>query len=146
MSLALYLSSLVDKIAKDKRSAVMRQVRSKDTKPELVVRRLTHRMGYRYRLHVKELPGTPDIVFSKRRKIIFVHGCMWHGHEGCPNNRRPHSRQDYWIPKLDGNKKRDAVNVAKLNEQGWDVLVIWECEVKNVEELAKRLTYFLGKP
>ncbi|MBX7252582.1 MAG: very short patch repair endonuclease [Candidatus Promineofilum sp.] len=144
-ALFVYLSS-VDKIPKEKRSAVMRRVRSKDTKPELIVRRLAHKMGYRYRLHAKELPGRPDMVFSKRKKIVFVHGCMWHGHEGCPNNRRPHSRQEYWIPKLEGNKRRDVANMASLNEQGWDVLVIWECEVGNVVELAERLAGFLGKP
>ena len=136
----------MDKIPKDKRSAVMRRVRSKDTKPELVVRRMAHSMGYRYRLHVRALPGHPDMVFSKRRKVIFIHGCMWHSHEGCPNNRRPHTRQDYWVPKLDGNKRRDVANIATLKEKGWDVLVIWECEVKKFTELAERLTNFLGKP
>src|SRR5258708_34735266 len=114
----------MDTVSKAKRSDVMRHVRGKDTKPELVVRRLTHAMGYRYRLHEKTLPGRPDLAFISRKKVIFVHGCMWHGHEGCPNNRRPRSRKEYWYPKLDANIRRDAENLSALSKLGWQSLAI----------------------
>jgi DNA mismatch endonuclease (patch repair protein) len=134
----------MDTISPQQRSGVMRRVRSKNTKPEMTVRRLTHAMGYRYRLHVNSLPGKPDLVFSRRKKVIFVHGCMWHGHEGCSNNRRPSTRTDYWNPKLDGNKSRDNLNVQMLCEAGWQVLIIWECEVKkDVKAMSKRISDFL---
>jgi DNA mismatch endonuclease (patch repair protein) len=134
----------VDTVSPEKRSEVMRRVRSKDTKPELLVRRLIHGLGYRYRLHAHKLPGRPDIIFSKRRKVIFVHGCFWHAHEGCPNYRLPKTRRDYWIPKIEGNKLRDVENIRKLGALGWDVLVIWECETKDVENLLPKITDFLG--
>jgi len=121
----------------------MRQVRSEDTKPEMRVRRLTHRMGYRYRLHRKDLPGKPDLVFPGRKKVIFVHGCFWHGHD-CPAGRKiPKTNQAYWTNKLNRNKERDRINQAKLRELGWDVLVIWECETKDEEALAERIVGFL---
>lgn len=133
----------MDNVEKTTRSAVMRRVKSKNTKPELIVRRLLHSMDYRYRLHVKSLPGCPDIVFTRRKKVIFVHGCLWHGHEGCPNNRRPNSRQEYWIPKLDGNITRDIEHNMKLRNMGWDILVIWECETKNKPLLRAKISCFL---
>ena len=121
----------------------MSRVRGKDTKPEMVVRRLVHSLGYRYRLHRSDIAGKPDLVFSIRRKVIFVHGCFWHRHEGCPNNRTPKSRLDFWVPKLESNRVRDQENQAKLKESGWDYLVIWECELKNRERLAERIHQFL---
>src|ERR1700731_843549 len=113
------------------RSENMSRIRSKDTAPELCVRRLAHAMGYRYRLHGKELPGTPDLVFRSRRKVIFIHGCFWHQHGQCRAGRIPRSNADYWIPKLTRNIDRHRVAEAALNKAGWTVLVIWECEIKD---------------
>lgn len=121
----------------------MSRVRSKDTKPEMRVRRLVHSMGYRYRLHYGKLPGKPDMVFPERKKVIFVHGCFWHRHEGCPRCRMPKSRRDFWAPKLEKNKLRDIQNQARLREMGWDVLVIWECETEEAAGLPGRIMYFL---
>jgi len=121
----------------------MRQVRSEDTKPEMRVRRVTHRMGYRYRLHRKDLPGKPDLVFPGRKKVIFVHGCFWHGHD-CPAGRKvPKTNREYWTKKLGRNKERDQLNQAKLQELGWEVLIIWECETKDEDALAERIARFL---
>ena len=121
----------------------MRAVKGRDTGPEMTVRRLAHGMGYRYRLHRKNLPGKPDLVFPERRKVIFVHGCFWHQHT-CPRgSRSPKSSRDYWIPKLKRNKQRDAENQARLCEMGWDVLVIWECEMKDQGALKERIAAFL---
>ncbi|OFM06551.1 very short patch repair endonuclease [Pseudomonas aeruginosa] len=122
----------------------MARVRSKDTKPEMQVRRLVHAMGYRYRLHDRKLPGHPDLVFKGRRKVIFVHGCFWHRHEGCGLARLPKSRLDFWLPKLEGNRLRDARKLEQLNQLGWTSLVIWECELKDIGLLEKRLKTFLG--
>ena len=110
------------------------------------VRRLVHGLGYRYRLHASDLPGRPDLVFRPRRKVIFVHGCFWHRHEGCSRNRTPKSpdRREFWRNKLDGNARRDRVNQAALREMGWAVLVIWECETKDLDRLAEKVTEFLG--
>jgi DNA mismatch endonuclease (patch repair protein) len=124
----------------------MRRVRSKDTGPEMTVRRLVHRMGFRYRLHVRTLHGCPDLVFPRLRKVIFIHGCFWHLHQGCPNARRPSSRTAYWKPKLDSNRKRDRVNERRLRNAGWDVLTVWECQVKRAGELTDRLGQFLHVP
>ncbi len=120
----------------------MARIRSKDTKPEMLVRKLVHGMGYRYRLHAGDLPGRPDLVFRPRRKVIFVHGCFWHRHEGCPANRLPHSRQGYWLEKLNGNARRDRLSQAALREAGWGILVIWECEVSD-DRLSTRIRRFL---
>ena len=124
----------------------MRAIRSKNTVPELVVRRLAHRLGYRFRLHYPHLPGKPDLVFATRRKIIFVHGCFWHGHESpnCSSGLKPKSNRGYWLPKLARNSERDAEHEAALAADGWDVLVIWECETKDDKVLAARLRQFLG--
>lgn len=123
----------------------MASVRSKNTAPELVVRRLAHAMGYRYRLHVEGLPGRPDVVFPARRKVIFVHGCFWHGHEDCRSGRvRPQSNVAYWGPKLARNRARDAANLAALAEAGWSALVVWGCELRDEEALRARLAQFLG--
>ena len=128
------------------RRAVMRAVKGKDTKPEMVVRRLVHGMGYRYRLHRKSLPGKPDMVFGPRKKVIFVHGCFWHQHSdaGCRGARMPLTRFQYWRPKLERNKERDNCNVTNLNRLGWDVLVIWECSLKDIGLTSATLRAFLG--
>ncbi|MCY4557696.1 MAG: very short patch repair endonuclease [Chloroflexi bacterium] len=125
------------------RRRIMQAVKSKDTKPELIVRRVLHRMGYRYRLHRKDLPGKPDIVFVSRRKAIFVHGCFWHAHD-CPKGRLPKSRLDYWQPKLDRNKQRDRTKVEQLRSLGWSVLVIWQCQTADLEALSFCLQDFVG--
>lgn len=135
-----------DPLTPEERSARMRLVPAKDTKPELLVRKLIHAMGYRYRLHARNLPGTPDMVFAGRKKVIFMHGCMWHGHENCRLNRPPGNRQEYWLPKLERNKRRDEENRRKLEELGWSVFIVWECETrrKNIAALLGRVRDFLG--
>jgi len=123
----------------------MSRIRGKDTKPEMRVRRLVHGMGYRYRLHARELPGRPDLVFRPRRKAIFVHGCFWHRHSGCSANRIPKTRADYWRAKLNRNVERDRRNEAALRTAGWGVLVIWECETTgDPDRLARRIRAFLA--
>jgi DNA mismatch endonuclease, patch repair protein len=134
---------LTDKISRERRSENMRRIRAKDTLPEMVVRRLVWGLGYRYRLHRKGLPGRPDLVMAGRRKVIWVHGCFWHCHEDCKEAHIPKSRREYWAPKLEGNKRRDKKNLARLRELGWSVLVIWECETLDGERLEKRLSRFL---
>ena len=126
------------------RSRTMRAVKSRDTSPEKAVRRMAHSLGYRYRLHCKNLPGNPDLVFSGRRKVIFVHGCFWHQHEGCSRSRMPKSNQSYWLPKLARNVERDARVQAELAGMEWNTLIIWECELGNPEMLKERLWWFLG--
>lgn len=124
----------------------MAKVRSKNTKPEMRVRRLVHGMGYRYRLHATDLPGRPDLVFRPRRKVIFVHGCFWHQHAGCARSRMPKSpeRRDYWRAKLNGNAHRDYRNETALQKMGWCFLVIWECQTRDLGDMAKRIRTFLG--
>lgn len=127
----------------------MRRIRSKDTAPEMTVRRLVHGLGYRYRLHRKDLPGNPDLVFSSRKKVIFVHGCFWHQHEdlSCKITNTPKTNLEYWLPKLERTKQRDELNQQKLKETGWDVLVIWECEIEtSLDKVAKRINKFLNAP
>jgi DNA mismatch endonuclease (patch repair protein) len=138
------LESRVDSLSPEERSERMGRVRNKDTKPELTVRRLVHSLGYRYRLHVKHLPGRPDLVFAGRKKIIFVHGCFWHRHNGCPNGSRiPKSKLDFWLPKLESNRARDRAKQTKLLELGWEILTIWECELSDMATLTARITQFL---
>ena len=133
-----------DVFTPQQRSAVMARVKGKDTKPELKLRRLAHAMGYRFRLHRKDLPGSPDLVFPGRRAVIFVHGCFWHGHD-CPRGaRQPKQNAEYWIAKIARNRSRDAAAQAALTEQGWRVGVFWECEMKNPDLLAAQLKTFLG--
>lgn len=123
----------------------MSRVRGKDTAPEMTVRRLVFSLGYRYRLHDKRLPGTPDLVFAGRKKIIFVHGCFWHRHDGCPLARIPKSNTAFWAQKLEANSERDARNLAALRELGWRVLVVWECDLWEWRALTSRLKAFLGR-
>ena len=113
-----------------KRSDVMRKVRGRDTKPEILVRQTLHRAGFRFRIHRRDLPGRPDIVLPKYHAAIFVHGCFWHGHPSCPHAARPMSNVDYWRRKLDRNIERDASNMAALRQAGWHVIVLWECEIR----------------
>ncbi|MBN6739423.1 DNA mismatch endonuclease Vsr [Acidithiobacillus sp. MC6.1] len=122
----------------------MSKVRGKDTSLEMKVRRLLFDLGYRYRLHVSKLPGRPDIVFPGRRKIIFVHGCFWHRHPGCPKASMPKSHVEYWAEKLSRNGERDREAVRKLKEEGWGVLIVWECETKGQEALKRMLVEFLA--
>lgn len=136
----------MDSLSRDKRSERMSRVRGKDTGPELTVRRLVHALGYRFRLHRRDLPGTPDLVFAGRRKVILVHGCFWHRHPdpGCKLARMPKSRQEFWTPKLEGNQARDARNEAALRTLGWDVMTVWECELRDLGSLRNRIGTFLG--
>jgi DNA mismatch endonuclease (patch repair protein) len=136
---------LKDPLSPGERSKRMSLVRSKDTKPEMRVRRLVHAMGYRYHLHPKNLLGRPDIVFPRRRKIVFVHGCFWHQHTCVMGARMPKSRVEFWQHKLYGNKKRDAKIRRRLCAAGWSVLVVWECQTTSrLDRLGKRLRSFLG--
>ena len=134
----------MDTLTKKQRGERMSRIKSKNTKPELRVRRIVHGLGYRYRLHDKSLPGTPDLVFKQRKKAIFVHGCFWHRHKNCHLARLPKSKLDFWLPKLEGNRQRDEKNLKALDNLGWEIMVIWECELIYVEKLTNRLTYFLG--
>ncbi len=133
---------MVDTRTKEQRRRIMQAVRGKDTGPEWTVRRLLHGLGYRYRLHRKDLPGKPDLVFPDRKKAIFVHGCFWHAH-GCRYGQPPKSRLDYWLPKLEQNKKRDAEKRAQLEALGWKVLTVWQCEIRDIEALTTALRAFL---
>jgi DNA mismatch endonuclease (patch repair protein) len=126
------------------RSALMARVRGKNTKPEMVVRRIVHGLGYRYRLHVRSLPGSPDLVFPRKRKIIFVHGCFWHRHEGCGRTTFPKTRADYWSAKFSANVARDAAQATSLRRLGWSVLTIWECEIREVPALPRMISHFLS--
>lgn len=135
---------MTDKLIPERRSANMAAIRSKNMKPEMLVRSVAHRLGYRFRLHRKDLPGKPDLVFGPRKKVIFVHGCYWHQHAdpNCHDGRPPKSNTDYWLPKLQRNVERDASSIRALEALGWSVLVVWECETKS-ETLAERLSAFL---
>lgn len=124
-------------------SARMRRIRKTNTKPEMIVRRLAHRLGYRYRLHRRDLPGTPDLVFPRLRKVILVHGCFWHQHDCTLGNKQPSVNPDYWLPKLARNVERDNLAHARLQEMGWNVLVIWECETRVPTHLPGVIRQFL---
>jgi len=132
---------MADHLTKKQRSELMSKIRGKDTKPEMMVRSLLWRAGYRYRLHVSKLPGSPDLVFPARKKVIFVNGCFWHGHK-CRTNKLPKSRTKYWREKIARNKKRDTSNLRVLKRLGWDCLTIWECEVKK-QTLPRKIFTFL---
>ncbi len=126
------------------RSENMRAIRSRDTEPERAVRSLVHRLGYRFRLHRQDLPGTPDLVFPARHKVIFVHGCFWHSH-ACKSGLVPQSNRGFWLPKLRRNKARDRKNLESLTQQGWKALVIWQCELKDSSVVRQRVKRFLGR-
>lgn len=134
---------MADTRTPEQRRRIMQSVKTADTGPERVVRRFLHAAGYRYRLHLKTLPGRPDIAFPARRKAVFVHGCFWHGH-GCPKGRAPKSRLDYWGPKIDANRARDARKEAELVALGWETIIVWQCETVNMQALEPRLRTFLG--
>lgn len=128
------------------RSENMRRIRSKDTGPELAVRKLLRSLGFTgYRVHRKDLPGKPDVAFVGRRKAVMVHGCFWHGHKCNEGLRKPKSNTAYWLPKIESNRKRDAALLAELAKRGWSVLTVWECELRNQVDLAARLRLFLRK-
>lgn len=123
----------------------MRAVRGKNTGPEMLVRRLVFSLGYRYRLHRRDLPGSPDLVFPTRRRVVFIHGCFWHGHPGCRRATRPQTNREFWDRKIDSNIKRDAAQRAALLRLGWKVLTIWQCETKDTERLQAQITAFLDQ-
>ena len=131
----------MDTLTPEKRSEVMARIRSKDTRPEKQLRSALHRAGFRFRLHRRSLPGSPDLVFPAKRKAIFVHGCFWHAHRCKHGSRRPQSNQDYWLPKLAANKQRDARNRRRLAALGWRSLTVWECEVRKGKALAKAVRF-----
>jgi DNA mismatch endonuclease (patch repair protein) len=135
--------NLVDHLTKQQRSELMSRIRSKNTRPEKATRSLLNSLGYRFRLHVK-IPGTPDIVFTKRREAIFVHGCFWHGHEGCSKWRLPKSRTAYWSEKIASNRLRDSRKLRDAENEGWECLIIWECEVPHLLDNPEYLTEFIG--
>ena len=135
----------MDHVLPEKRSRNMAAIQSTNTKPELAVRRLVHGMGYRYRLHAKELPGKPDIVFPSRKKIVFVHVCFWHHHQGCRYATSPKTRMNFWNEKFAQNVARDRRNRLALKKAGWTVMIVWQCELKNSEKLARRIDGFLQK-
>ena len=136
---------MTDKLTPERRTQNMRAIRSKDMKPELLVRRLVHSLGYRYRLHRKDLPGKPDLVFGPRRKVIFVHGCFWHMHKCKYGKVRPKTNAAFWQKKRTGNVDRDKRNSKSLRGLGWRVLTVWECQTRNIVSLEKRLQKFLSQ-
>jgi DNA mismatch endonuclease (patch repair protein) len=121
----------------------MSRISGRNTKPEILVRKLIHRLGFRFRLHIRTLPGTPDIVLPKHKKIIFVHGCFWHGHENCRRSKRPSTNIGFWDPKIAGNIERDKAIIEKLTELGWKTLTIWQCEIKDQAKLSELLFGYL---
>lgn len=135
---------MADSLTPEARSRLMAKIHCKDTKVEMVVRRMVRSLGIGYRLHRGDLPGCPDLVFIGRKKILFVHGCFWHRHEGCPANRIPKTNTGFWTDKLERNRLRDIRNQAILRDAGWDVLVVWECETRNKTALLEKLAKFLG--
>jgi DNA mismatch endonuclease (patch repair protein) len=133
----------MDRLTRGRRSALMSRIRGKDTAPEKTLRAILHKAGYRYRLNVRSLPGSPDIVFPGRRKLIFVHGCFWHSHANCRLGALPKTKLQYWEPKLRANVSRDLRTIRKLRRQGWSVLVVWQCSLKNLDRCMSRITRFL---
>ena len=133
-----------DPLTEAERSERMSRIRNADTKPEMIVRRLVHGMGYRYRLHARDLPGNPDLVFRPRKMVIFVHGCFWHQH-GCCQYRQPRTKRKFWEPKLARNKARDADVQSMLHRLGWRTLTVWECQLKRAPQLTAKIRRFLEK-
>lgn len=130
---------MADTVSKAVRSRIMSSVKQRHTKPEMIVRSLLHQLGYRFRLHRKDLPGSPDIVLPKFHTAIFVHGCFWHQHKNCGKSRRPSSNQNYWNTKLDENITRDRRKERELSKLGWRVLTVWQCETKDLDILTKKM-------
>ncbi|GAG45602.1 unnamed protein product, partial [marine sediment metagenome] len=137
--------TMTDVFSPEKRSEIMSRIKGADTKPELIVRRALHRLGFRFRLHASNLPGKPDIVLPKYKAAVFVNGCFWHSHPGCRRATVPKTRSEYWQVKLRRNRDRDKRSISALRGDGWDVLVVWECETGDVQQLSSRLTAFLGE-
>jgi DNA mismatch endonuclease (patch repair protein) len=135
----------MDTRSPEQRSRIMRSVRSRNTGPELIVRRMLHSLGLRFRLHRRDLAGRPDIVLPGRNAVVFVHGCFWHGHE-CSKGKLPKSRIGFWTDKIERNRKRDAESVRSLRSDGWRVLTVWQCEIKDASKLRARLGRFFAKP
>lgn len=135
---------MVDTLTKEQRSIRMAAIRSRDTKPEILIRKMLHGLGYRFTTGNRKLPGSPDLVFSKRKKVIFMHGCFWHNHNPCKIGHIPKSRSAFWQAKFEGNVARDVRNIAKLEADGWKVLVVWECSLKNLKQIQKSVVRFLG--
>ncbi|NRF89138.1 very short patch repair endonuclease [Burkholderia gladioli] len=136
---------MTDSVSRAQRSRNMAAVRSSNTKPEKVVRSILHRLGLRFRLNQKTLPGTPDIVLRRHATVVLVHGCFWHGHD-CPRGKLPETRREFWIPKLQRNRERDLDNERRLLEQGWRVLIVWECELRKPDQLRGRLAEAFSVP
>lgn len=135
---------MADIFSKEKRSEIMSKIGPKDSKPEIIVRKTVHSLGYRFRLHRKDLPGNPDLVFPKYKKAIFVHGCFWHRHKRCQRGKLPATNTTFWEEKISGNVKRDKSNFNKLRRLGWKYLVIWQCDIKesNKENLKRKINNF----
>jgi DNA mismatch endonuclease (patch repair protein) len=135
---------LTDHVDRKKRSSIMAAVHSKDTKPEMAVRRLIHGLGYRYRLHVVSLPGCPDLVFPSQGKVVFIHGCFWHRHVRCRYATLPNSNREFWEAKFAANVARDRRTRRELKKMGWQVLIVWQCELRNRTRLTERIDEFLA--
>lgn len=134
---------LGDVFSPEERSRIMSRIGSKNTKPEIAVRRLVHSKGFRFRLHDKKLPGKPDVVLPRHRKVIFVNGCFWHGHNGCSRSSLPKTNSDFWRDKIAKTVQRDKRTVRQLRRQGWGAMTVWQCETKNLEKLSRRLDRYL---
>lgn len=134
---------MVDHVTPELRSFIMSKVGQKNTKPELALRKALHRLGYRYRLHRRDLPGKPDLVFPSQRKVIFVHGCFWHGH-ACRWGQLPKSRPEYWKPKIETNKERDKRVLSQLGVSGWESMVVWQCDLRDLDDIVARVEAFLS--
>lgn len=135
---------MADLFTQEKRSWIMSRIKGRNSRPEMIVRSMVHRMGYRFRIHRRDLPGNPDIVLPRHGKIIFVNGCFWHGHKGCQRSKRPATNEKFWGRKLDGNVKRDKRFRRELHAMGWRVLVVWECETRIVDKLHRKIERFLN--
>jgi DNA mismatch endonuclease (patch repair protein) len=133
----------VDRLSRKARSALMARVKGKDTKPELVVRSALHRAGYRFRIHLRRIPGSPDLAFPARKKVIFIHGCFWHKHSKCKLATTPKTHTDYWLKKLEENKKRDSRKTRALRREGWGVLIVWQCKLDSIDRELRRIKQFL---
>ena len=133
----------MDRVDSKTRSRIMQAIHSRDTKPELAVRRMIHALGFRYRLHVKSLPGTPDLVFPSKRKVVFVHGCFWHRHKRCSYATSPTTNIEFWDEKFRNNVLRDRRTIRALKKQGWSAMIVWQCQLKNPSKLGGRLNEFL---